>query len=132
MKKVSLAEQLNAFASGRIIDSEGDQNTCFNFYDWFCKDSALERKANILFPKVKRFLKENSEIDILSTYVFFKNNCTGAGKLYDDFRICNENEVLFTVIPKCGHSGKAEIWGKNDSGQFECLKQAETFSKLFS
>ena len=132
MKKVSLAEQLNAFASGRIIDSEGDQNSCFNFYDWFCKDSALERKANILFPKVKRFLKENSEIDILSTYVFFKNNCPVNGPLYDDFRICNENEVLFTVIPKCGHSGKAEIWGKNDSGQFECLKQAETFSKLFS
>ena len=132
MKKVSLAEQLNAFASGRIIDSEGSENTCFNFYDWFCKDSALERKANILFPKVKRFLKENSEIDILSTYVFFKNNCPMNGPLYDDFRICNENEVLFTVIPKCGHSGKAEIWGKNDSGVFECLKQAETFSKLFS
>ena len=132
MKKVSLAEQLNAFASGRIIDSEGSENTCFNFYDWFCKDSSLERKANVLFPKVKRFLKENSEIDILSTYVIFKNNCPMNGPLYDDFRICNENEVLFTVIPKCGHSGKAEIWGKNDSGVFECLKQAETFSKLFS
>ena len=132
MKKVSLAEQLNAFASGRIIDSEGDQNTCFNFYDWFCKDSALERKANILFPKVLRFLEEYSEIDILSTYVFFKNNCPINGPLYDDFRICNEDEVLFTVIPKCGHSGKAEIWGKNVSGKFECLKQAQTFSKLFS
>ena len=131
MKKVSLAEQLNAFASGRIIDSEGDQNTCFNFYDWFCKDSALERKANILFPKVKKFI-ESTRVDILDTYVFFKNNCPVNGPLYDDFRICNENEVLFTVIPKCGHSGKAEIWGKNDSGQFECLKQAETFSKLFS
>ncbi len=52
--------------------------------------------------------------------------------LYDDFRICNADEVLFTVIPKCSHSGKAEIWGRNDSGVFECLKQAETFSKLFS
>lgn len=132
MKKVSLAEQLNAFASGRIIDSEGSEDSCFNFYDWFCKDSSLERKANALFPKVKRFLKENSEIDILSTYVFFKNNCPVNGPLYDDFRICNENEVLFTVIPKCSHSGKAEIWGKNTSGKFECLKQAETFSKLFS
>ena len=131
MKKVSLAEQLNAFASGRIIDSEGDQNTCYNFYDWFCKDSALERKANILFPKVKKFI-ESTQVDILDTYVFFKNNCPVNGPLYDDFRICDENGVLFTVIPKCGHSGKAEIWGKNDSGVFECLKQAETFSKLFS
>ena len=131
MKKVNLAEQLNAFASGRIIDSEGDQNTCFNFYDWFCKDSALERKANILFPKVKKFI-ESTRVDILDTYVFFKNNCPMNGPLYDDLRICDDNGVLFTVIPKCGHSGKAEIWGKNDSGKFECLKQAETFSKLFS
>jgi hypothetical protein len=131
MKKVSLAEQLNAFASGRIIDSEGDQNDCFNFYDWFCKDAALERKANILFPKVKKFI-ESTQVDILDTYVFFKNNCPVNGPLYDDFRICDENGVLFTVIPKCGHSGKAEIWGKNNSGKFECLKQAETFSKLFS
>ena len=131
MKKVSLAEQLNAFASGRIIDSEGDQNDCFNFYDWFCKDAALERKANILFPKVKKFI-ESTQVDILDTYVFFKNNCPGAGPLYDDFRICNEKEVIYTVIPKCSHSGQAEIWGKNDSGHFECLKRAETFSKLFS
>ena len=132
MKKVNLADQLNAFASGKIIDSSGDQNDCFNFYDWFCKDASLERKANALFPKVKKFIAANPEIDILSTYVFFKNNCPMNGPLYDDFRICNEDEVLFTVIPKCSHSGKAEIWGRNDSGVFECLKQAETFSKLFS
>jgi len=131
MKKVNLAEQLNAFASGKIIDSSGDQNDCYNFYDWFCKDASLERKANALFPKVKKFI-ESTQVDILDTYVFFKNNCPMNGPLYDDFRICDENEVLFTVIPKCGRSGKAEIWGKNDSGVFECLKQAETFSKLFS
>ena len=35
MKKVNLAAQLNAFASGRIIDSAGSENDCFNFYDWF-------------------------------------------------------------------------------------------------
>ena len=132
MKKVNLADQLNAFASGKIIDSDGDQNDCFNFYDWFCKDASLERKANALFPKVKKFIAANPEIDILSTYVFFKNNCPGNGPLYDDFRICNENEVLFTVIPKCSHSGKAEIWGRDDSGKFRMLKQSETFSKLFS
>ena len=132
MTKVNLAAQLNAFASGQIMDSDGTIGDCFNFYDWFCKDSSLERKAIALFPKVKRFLKEHPEIDTQSTYVFFKNNCPGRGPLYDDFRICNENEVIYTVIPKCSHSGKAEIWGKNESGKFECLKQAETFSKLFS
>jgi hypothetical protein len=129
--KTTLAAQLNAFASGQIMDSDGTIGSCFNFYDWFCKDSSLERKANKLFPQVKKFIAANPDIDILSTYVFFKNNCPMRGPLYDDFRICNENEVIFTVIPKCSHSGKAEIWGKNADGKFECLKQAETFSKLF-
>ena len=133
MKKVNLADQLNAFASGKIIDSDGDQNDCFNFYDWFYRDASLERKAKALFPKVKKFI-ESVQVDILDTYVFFKNNCPMNGPLYDDFRICDREtgNVLFTVIPKCSHSGKAEIWGRNDSGVFECLKQAETFSKLFS
>ena len=130
--RTTLAAQLNAFASGQIMDSDGTVGNCFNFYDWFCKDSSLERKAHALFPRVKRFLKEHPEIDTQSTYVFFKNNCPVNGPLYDDFRICNENGVIYTVTHKCGHSGQAEIWGRNEFGQFECLKQAKTFSKLFS
>ena len=130
--RTTLAAQLNAFESGQIMDSDGTVGNCFNFYDWFCKDSSLERKAKALFPKVKKFVAAHPEIAPSRTYVFFKNNCPGAGSLYDDFRICNDDEVLFTVIPKCSHSGQAEIWGKNDSGKFECLKRAETFSKLFS
>ena len=130
--KATLAQQLNAFASGQIMDSDGTTGSCYNFYDWFCKDSSLERKAHALFPRVKRFLKEHPEIDTQSTYVFFKNNCPVNGPLYDDFRICNENGVIYTVTHKCGHSGQAEIWGRNEFGQFECLKQAKTFSKLFS
>ncbi len=96
MKKVNLADQLNAFASGKIIDSTGDQNDCFNFYDWFCKDASLERKANALFPKVKKFIAANPEIDILSTYVFFKNNCPMNGPLYN--RI--DGQVFFEWIKK--------------------------------
>ena len=132
MKTANLATQLNGFANGLILDSAGNNDECYNFYDWFCKDSSLQNKSWNLMKKVKTFLKHNPQIDILETYVFFKNNCPMNGPLYDDFRICDENGVLFTVIPKCGHTGKAEIWGKNDSGVFECLKQAETFSKLFS
>jgi len=131
--KTTLAEQLNAFALGQIMDSDGTIGNCYNFYDWFCKDSSLERKAKALFPKVIKFVAAHPDIAPSRTYVFFKNNCPGAGPLYDDFRICNDNEVIYTVIPKCSHSGQAEIWGKDDlDGQFKCLKRAETFSKLFS
>ena len=133
-KTANLADQLNAQANGLIIDSQGQNDKCYNFYDWFCKDSSLRNKSWKLMKQVKTFLKHNQQIDLLEHYVFFKNNCPMNGPLYDDFRICNieTGNVVFTVIPKCGHSGKAEIWGKNDAGKFECLKQAQTFSKLFS
>ena len=105
MSTVTLRTQLDTFYNtNTIIDSEGDKNDCFNFYDWFCQDKSLERKARTLLPKVKRFAKEFN-VDLDKTYVFFKNNCPMYGKLYDDFRICNidTGNVIFTVIPKCGH-----------------------------
>ena len=133
MEKVNLATQLNGFANGLILDSSGNNDECFNFYDWFCKDSSLQRKSWSLMKQVKTFLKHNPEIDILETYVFFKNNCPMNGPLYDDFRICNRrtSDIVFTVTPKCGHSGKAEIWGYDDAGQFGALRVADTFTQLF-
>lgn len=128
----NLKAQLEAFEQGSFLDSDGTPNSgCFNFYDWFCKDSSLENKARALYPKVKTFLKHNPQIDPTQVYVFFKNNCPMRGPLYDDFRICTPEQVLFTVIPKCSHSGMAEIWGRDDSGEFGQLKVAQTFSKLF-
>ena len=133
-KTANLADQLNAQANGLIIDSQGQNDECYNFYDWFCKDSSLQNKSWKLMKQVKTFLKHNPQIDLLTHYVFFKNNCPVNGPLYDDFRICNieTGDVVYTVIPKCGHSGKAEIWGRDDSGKFGPLKVAQTFSKLFS
>jgi hypothetical protein len=141
--KTTLAAQLNAFESGQIMDSDGTVGNCFNFYDWFCKDSSLERKAHALFPRVKRFLKEHPEIDTQSTYVFFKNNCPVVGSLYDDFRIVDieSGNVLFTVTPfrvinpgkRYGHSyreTKSEIWGRSNDFK-EPLKVGKTFSDLF-
>ena len=131
--KATLKEQLEAFDQGRFMDSDGDESWCFNFYDWFCKDSSLQNKAKSLFAKVKRFLKANPDIDPTKTYVFFKNNCPMNGPLYDDFRIVDieTGNVLFTVTPKCGHSGLAEIWGRSNDFNGP-IKTAATFSKLFS
>ena len=142
--KATLAQQLNAFASGRIMDSDGTTGSCYNFYDWFCKDSSLERKAHALFPKVKRFLAAYPEIDILSTYVFFKNNCPMVGSLYDDFRIVDieSGNVLFTVTPsrviktgnrRYAHSQRqteSEIWARSNDFK-EPIKVGKTFSDLF-
>jgi hypothetical protein len=129
--KTNLKAQLEAFEKGIFLDSDGNESWCFNFYDWFCKDTSLETKSRSLYAKVKKFLKANPWIDTSKVYVFFKNNCPVGGPLYDDFRICNEESVIYTVIPKCGHSGKAEIWGK-ENGFKGPLKVADTFTGLLS
>lgn len=106
----TLRDQLEAFANGNILDDR-----CFYFYDWFCRDTSLERKANALMRKVKKFVKA-AKVDLDKTYVFFKNNCPMYGSLYDDFRICDREtgDVIYTVAPSLGYEqskGEAEVWG---------------------
>ena len=133
--KVTLKQQLEAFERGQYLDSDGKvDSSCFVFYDWFCRDESLQRKSTKLFSKVKRFVKANPELDTEKVYVFFKNNCPMVGRLYDDFRICNieDGDVQYTVVPKCSHSKKAEIWGRTNEGKFGMLKNADTYTKLFA
>ena len=114
--KVTLGHQLEAFSKGIYLDSDGTESGCFNFYDWSCEDKSLKGKANKLFPMVRRFAKQMN-IDLSKHYVFFKNNALLAGFRGDDFRICDikSGEVVWTVIPKSGHSFMCEVWGaKNE------------------
>jgi hypothetical protein len=111
--EIALKQQLAQFEKGIIVDGSGKvDDMCYNFYDWFCKDSSLERKAKSLYSQTKKFVKKFN-IDTENHSVFFKNNCPMRGPLYDDFRICDirTGDVVWTVIPKCSHSGEAEIWG---------------------
>jgi hypothetical protein len=85
------------------------------WYDWFCRDTSLRNKTITLAKKVKQIAKSD-KIDCENYYVFFKNNCPMVGPLYDDFRICDiENgDVVYTIVPKSGHTGKAEVWGREN------------------
>ena len=112
--KVSLREQIAEFRLyKRVIDSDGRADF-HGFWDWFCRDTSLKAKSLALMPKVIKFCEANPDINLFETYVFFKNNCPMVGPLYDDFRICDRRtgEVIYTVVPKCGHSGQAEVWGR--------------------
>jgi len=113
MNRITLKQQLEAFDKGIILDSDGGESSCYNFYDWFCKDTSLKNKSIKLFKQVKRWVKFRNT-DTEKVYVFFKNNCPVNGPLYDDFRICDveTSDVIWTVVPKSGHSGKAEVWGR--------------------
>ena len=138
--KTTLRQQLAAFENGSILDSDGSvDSNCFNFYDWFCSDKALENKSNKLFKQVKTFLKHNPNIDLDKHYVFFKNNCPMVGSLYDDFRICEieGGNVIFTVTPNriINQRGRetirmAEVWGRLNNFK-QPIKEAKTFTQLF-
>ena len=137
--KTTLRQQLAAFENGSILDSEGSvDSNCFNFYDWFCSDKALENKSMKLFKQVKTFIKHHPEINLDTHYVFFKNNCPMLGPLYDDFRIVDieSDNVLYTVTPsRVLKNGKnqirmAEIWGRSNNFK-QPLKEANTFTQLF-
>ena len=130
-KTISLRAQLAQFeTTGRFPDSEGD-SVFFGFYDWFCADSSLERRSKSLVAKLKKFLKMNPTLSLDEHYVFFKNNCPMVGPTYDDFRIVDRKtgNVRYTVVPKCSHSGQAEIWGHGPEG-FGCLAKKPTYKEL--
>jgi hypothetical protein len=130
----SLRQQLAHFNEhGHFPDSDGQATDCHGFYDWFCKDSSLPGKSKRLVAALKSFLKKNPHIDLDAHYVFFKNNCPATRPLYDDFRICSREtgDVVYTVIPRCSHSGMAEIWGYGTDGKFGALKTAWKYRELF-
>ena len=56
--KTTLRQQLEAFETGVFLDSDGSKDSsCFVFYDWFCKDSSLKRKATALLRRQNDLLK---------------------------------------------------------------------------
>lgn len=111
----TLREQFEAFEQGKYLDSGGSESWCYNFYDWFCKDTSLKSKADKLFPMAIKFV-EKMNIDLDKHYVFFKNNCPVDDDLYDDFRICDKENgyVVYTVIPEDPRSDGAEVWGREN------------------
>lgn len=106
MKNDTISHILANFETYNVMDL---------WYDWFCKDSSLERKGKDLLKKLK-MIASSEKFDSDKCYVFFKNNCPCVGSLYDDFRICDKEtgEVLYCVVPRSGHkcdNGMAKVYG---------------------
>ena len=83
-------------------------NGCYGFFDWFCDEMSLSRRANRLLKVLRTVTKANkSKFVPEKCYVFFKNNCPLIGRPYDDFRICDKEtgNVLINVCPT-----RREIW----------------------
>jgi hypothetical protein len=103
------------FLAGEFDEADRATQIEAGWYDWFCRDTSLAAKTHKLGMKVLQLMK-SSKIDTENNYVFFKNNCPMNGPLYDDFRVCDmeTGDVIYTVIPRCGHSKKAEVWGSEN------------------
>lgn len=98
-----------------ILANYDNYNVMDLWYDWFCKDSSLNRKGKDLLKKLK-MIASSKKFDNDKCYVFFKNNCPLYGSLYDDFRICDKEtgDVLYCVVPKSGHKrdeGRGQLFG---------------------
>jgi len=110
-----------------------NHDRCWGFYDWFCKDNSLKKRALKFISKLK-FLKEIGIIDGDRMYVWFKNNCPCNGSLYDDMRISLIEEGTFCggLCPKTGHYNqtmKAELWFFDNSGEVQYI-EALNWSEL--
>jgi hypothetical protein len=104
------------FLQGDFIFSDLKTQCEAGWYDWFCRDTSLANKTRSLGNKVLQLMK-SEKVDCEKNYVFFKNNCPMNGPLYDDFRICSleTGDVIYTVVPRSGHTGKAEVWGHDNN-----------------
>jgi hypothetical protein len=113
---MKLATFIERFNKGDFHDETVSVQCDAGWYDWFCRDTSLARKTDILGKKAVQ-LAASDKINVETMYVWFKNNCPMGGPLYDDLRFADleTGDVVYTVIPKCSHSGKAEVWGhEND------------------
>ena len=106
-----------------ILENPEKLDKFSGFYDWFCKESALENRANKLLIKLKFLVKEGL-VNGDSNYVWFKNNCPMVGDLYDDLRISNieTNDFLGGLCPR-DSQGNATLWllntNNNDITEFK-------------
>lgn len=92
------------------------------FWDWFCTDQSLPRRAEALQKKLAQI--QHSPKFSRELRVSFKNNQPACmNTTYDDFRLVDpvSGDVVFCVVPHEPRSRKAEVWGRDADGKFDQL-----------
>jgi hypothetical protein len=115
-ERMSLREWVENYKAGKYNNPDVSTQINAGWYDWFCKDTSLGNKTKKMAPMIIR-ISESKKINMDIMYVWFKNNCPCGGPLYDDFRIAdiNTKDVIYNICPKSGHTGKAEVWGRENA-----------------
>ena len=109
---MTLREWRNRYNAGDFNSADRGVQIGAGWFDWFCPDSELPtRLAELAKPLLR--IKDGGKVDLDSTYVMFKNNLTGDGKMYDDLRICNRDGSLFVCTvnePAVRYKSEAMKW----------------------
>jgi hypothetical protein len=128
MKQYTAKQQIDALKKGEYLD----ENECYYFYDWFCKDESLKNKSKGLMAKAVKFAKKMN-INLDTHYIWFKNNCPLGGRLYDDFRFAEveTGNTIWTVSPCEGWNGRAEAYGTINKFQTPIL-EGNTWTEMMS
>ena len=113
MTNISIRELIRRFDAGEFNRCDRNTQIDAGWYDWFCKDTSLAAKTQLLVKRLKSIV-DSPKINQDTMYVFFKNNCPMNGRLYDSFSICNlsDGEVQFWITPSCGHARPVESVNK--------------------
>lgn len=99
------------FNDGDFDAKDVDTQIDAGWFDWFCKDSSLQKKLEVIGRKVVQ-IRKSKLIDIDNQYVFFKNNAPCSGGTYDSFSVCDmdKGDVQFW-IGKPNYSKNWEVHG---------------------
>lgn len=124
--KITLRLWITNFKNGMYEHKDVQTQINAGWYDWFCKDTSLANKTQVLGKKFLR-IKDSSKINLDTMYIFFKNNCLVNGRLYDDFRICDieSKNVIYTVTSAEGHlsgKGQSSVWGRENDFKYPLVQ----------
>ncbi|MDR0476141.1 MAG: hypothetical protein LBH43_21045, partial [Treponema sp.] len=118
-RETNVREFIRNYENGKYENPSKKTMIEAGWHDWFCEDEEIKPRLDELFPKVKQ-IAQSPKINMDRMFVFFKNNCPGAGSLYDDFRFCEikTSDIIYTIVPASGQQktkGQSELWGKENN-----------------
>ena len=86
MKSRTVREWQKNYAKGMYDKAEFDTMVDAGWYDAFVSVASLKSRLDKM-AKIILQIKDGGKVDLDNHYIWFKNNLTGAGLRYDDFRI---------------------------------------------
>lgn len=116
--RINVSTWIDNFLNGKYESKDVKTQIEAGWYDWFCKDSSLARKTQIMGGIIKQ-IKAGRKVNLQDWYVWFKNNCPLNGPLYDDFRFADleTGDVMFTVqIGCCWNKHRYAVYGRTPDG----------------